>query len=79
MDIGLPGMDGYELARAVRATPQLRPVVLVAVTGYGDAAARQQSLAAGFDYHMTKPVDLSALERLLASAAGWPDDYTCLK
>lgn len=78
MDIGLPGMDGYELARAVRATPQLRPVVLVAVTGYGDAAARQQSLEAGFDYHMTKPVDLSALERLLASAAGWPDDHTCL-
>ncbi|MCP5261505.1 MAG: hybrid sensor histidine kinase/response regulator [Burkholderiaceae bacterium] len=67
LDIGLPGMDGYALAQAVRQQPRAedQPRLLVAVTGYGDAAARQRSAAAGYDQHLTKPVDADALARVL--------------
>ncbi|MFM0732733.1 PAS domain S-box protein [Paraburkholderia sediminicola] len=67
LDIGLPGTNGYELARAIRALPDAHRMVLVAVTGYGDATARQQSAEAGFDGHLTKPVELGMLETLLAA------------
>jgi len=57
IDIGLPGVDGYALARMARQTPEARDTYLVALTGYGQAEDRQKALAAGFDTHMTKPVD----------------------
>ena len=66
LDIGLPGMDGYELARAVRQLPQADSFLLVAVTGYGDAEARLRSAQAGYDQHLTKPVDPDTLEQILA-------------
>jgi signal transduction histidine kinase len=66
LDIGLPGIDGYELARRLRTMPNLRSVRLVALTGYGQLEDRQRAQAAGFDAHLVKPADLSALERVLA-------------
>jgi PAS domain S-box-containing protein len=65
IDVGLPGMDGYALARLAREQPRGREVRLVAVTGYGQAHDRQRALEAGFDRHVTKPVDPEALERLV--------------
>jgi PAS domain S-box-containing protein len=65
LDLGMPGMDGYELARAIRALPHTRPPLLVAITGYGSAADRQKSREAGFDDHLTKPVDIVALTAVL--------------
>jgi CheY-like chemotaxis protein len=68
VDIGLPGMDGYEVARRMR---DLNPeIVLVALTGYGRAADRDAARAAGFDRHMVKPADLDELQRLMATKAG---------
>jgi PAS domain S-box-containing protein len=65
LDIGLPGMDGYEVARRLRAEPSLDGVCLVAVTGYGSEADRRRSTAAGFDAHLVKPVEFDALRRVL--------------
>jgi two-component system, sensor histidine kinase len=56
LDIGLPGMDGYELCALLRATPQLADCWFVALTDHGGAAANACSAAAGFDAHLTKPV-----------------------
>jgi PAS domain S-box-containing protein len=65
-DIGLPGgMDGYAVARAVRADPELRALRLIALTGYGQEEDQARSHEAGFDLHLTKPVDPAALEKLL--------------
>jgi PAS domain S-box-containing protein len=66
LDIGLPAMDGYELARRLRALPALANVRLVAVTGYGQARDREAAEQAGFHEHVVKPVDLSKLEGLLS-------------
>jgi len=66
IDIGLPGMDGYELASCVRLEPMLRPLVLVALTGYGREEDKERALAAGFDHHLTKPVAIDSLQHLLA-------------
>ena len=66
LDIGLPGMDGYELARRLRSQPGLGRAVLVALTGWGQEEDRRRSQEAGFDHHLTKPVELSALQELLA-------------
>ncbi|WP_096462582.1 ATP-binding protein [Sulfurifustis variabilis] len=66
LDIGLPGMDGYAVAQAMREEKALRDTVIVAATGYGSEDARQRSAAAGFDMHLTKPVDSVTLKRLLA-------------
>jgi len=65
VDIGLPTIDGHEVARRVRAEPSLRDVRLIALTGWGSAHDQKLSLQAGFDVHCTKPIDLTALERLL--------------
>lgn len=65
LDIGLPGMDGYQVARMLRASETDRNLVLVAVTGYGLPADRVRSAEAGFDHHLTKPVDMNTLTRLL--------------
>ncbi len=68
LDIGLPGMDGYALAKLLRTRPDTRPALLVAVTGYGQAEDRARAHAAGIDHHMTKPVDFVKLLALLAQA-----------
>jgi hypothetical protein len=65
LDIGLPGMDGYELARRIRELPELGSVQLIAVTGRGQEADRQAAAAAGFHAFITKPVDPEDLARLL--------------
>jgi PAS domain S-box-containing protein len=65
MDIGLPGMDGYEVARRIRQSPDLKHIVLVALTGYGADDDRQRAFAAGFDHHLVKPVNLEKLEGLV--------------
>ena len=68
IDIGLPGADGYEVARRIRATPDGRHLYLVAVTGYGQPKDRDQALAAGFDDYLVKPFDRDRLATLLAAA-----------
>jgi CheY-like chemotaxis protein len=60
-------MDGYQLARAIRALPGMQGAMLVAVTGYGQAQDRSLALNAGFDHHLVKPVDPRVLEDLLAA------------
>ena len=70
IDIGLPGMDGYELARRLRERTDLASTVLVALTGYGGEDDRLRSQAAGFDRHITKPVDFGELSALLGSLKG---------
>src|SRR5262249_42482279 len=67
LDIGLPGMNGYELARQLRRKPESADTVLIALTGYGQEEDRRQAQAAGFTHHLVKPVDLDRLEALLAS------------
>jgi signal transduction histidine kinase/ActR/RegA family two-component response regulator len=66
LDIGLPDIDGNELARRLRSMPQTARSVLIAVTGYGQVQDRKKAFAAGFDYHFVKPVDTSKLASLLA-------------
>jgi PAS domain S-box-containing protein len=67
LDIGLPGMDGYEVARRLRNGGVTHEVLLIALTGYGQAEDRLRSHAAGFDHHLIKPVDIDALQDLIAS------------
>jgi CheY-like chemotaxis protein len=67
LDIGLPGMTGHDVARRVRANPQLRHVALVALTGWGQEKDRRLSADSGIDHHLTKPVDPEQLERVLAA------------
>ncbi|UUX97767.1 ATP-binding protein [Aquabacterium sp. J223] len=69
LDIGLPGMDGYELARRLRALPGGDTALLIALTGYGQPGDRERSRAAGFDHHLVKPVDAQALLALLDGVA----------
>ena len=65
LDIGMPGLSGYEVARAVRADSRLQGMYLVAITGWGQAADKARALSEGFDVHMTKPVDVHRLLDLL--------------
>jgi PAS domain S-box-containing protein len=65
LDIGMPGMDGYELARRLRQQPVLERMMLVALTGWGQEDDRRRTQAAGFDFHLTKPAEPEVLERLL--------------
>jgi len=65
LDIGMPGMDGYEVARQLRAMPEAQRALIVAQTGWGQEEDRRRTRAAGFDAHLAKPVDLSALMRLV--------------
>jgi CheY-like chemotaxis protein len=67
LDIGLPGVDGYQIGRQLRQLPGLGGTFIVAVTGYGQEEDRTRSREAGFDRHLTKPVDHDALRRLLQS------------
>jgi CheY-like chemotaxis protein len=67
LDLGMPGMDGYETARRIRARPGASDLLLVAVTGWGQARERSQTAEAGFNHHLVKPAELEALQGLLAS------------
>ena len=66
LDIGMPGMDGYEVARRIRQQPEFQKVTLIALTGWGQDEDRRRSHTAGFDYHLIKPADIDALQALLA-------------
>jgi PAS domain S-box-containing protein len=68
VDVGLPGFDGYEVARRIRATEPGRDMVLLALTGYGQDADRRAAMDAGFDHHLVKPVEAAVLLGLLAGA-----------
>ena len=69
LDLGLPGIDGYEVARLLRARPYGRDMVLVALTGWGGREVRSRAADAGFDYHLVKPVNWEELERIVDSVA----------
>ena len=64
-DIGMPGMDGYELAKALRALPEYQDVPLVAITGFSEYNDRRRALEAGFNAHLCKPIDPQTLIALL--------------
>jgi CheY-like chemotaxis protein len=64
-DIGLPGLDGYGVARKLRDNPATSRARLIAVTAYGEDEYRRRSLEAGFEHHLVKPVDLDTLQRVL--------------
>jgi CheY-like chemotaxis protein len=70
LDIGMPGMTGYEVARRIRQEPWGRDVLLVAMTGWGQAKDKDRAQDAGFDRHFTKPLDPGELQRLLSAFAG---------
>jgi len=67
IDIGLPGLNGCELARRLRKTAEFDDVLLVAVTGYGQKSDRKRALSAGFDLHLVKPLDPDELVRAIAA------------
>jgi PAS domain S-box-containing protein len=69
LDIGLPGMDGYQVASVLREDPCCRNALIIAISGYGQAEDRRRSLAAGFDHHLVKPVDFDSLVSLIGSAS----------
>jgi PAS domain S-box-containing protein len=74
LDIGMPGMDGYEVAQRIRAEPAHRELVLVALTGWGQAEDKERAMNVGFDHHLTKPVDPAELEGVLGGASrGTPE------
>lgn len=68
LDIGLPGLDGFSVAKRLRAEPSLAHMRIIAVTGVGDEADRQRAMEAGIDQHLIKPVDPAFLESLLGSS-----------
>ena len=67
LDIGLPGMNGFEVAHGLRSQPESRDALLIALTGYGEAESRSRSAQAGFDFHMVKPADVNLLLSMLAN------------
>jgi PAS domain S-box-containing protein len=69
LDIGMPGLNGYEAALRIRQTPWGKNMVLIAITGWGQEEDKQRAKEAGFDHHLTKPVDTADLERLLLATA----------
>ena len=69
LDIGLPVLNGYEVARRIRLEPTLEHIVLIALTGYGQEADRQTALQAGFDHHLVKPARLEQLQKILSKVA----------
>ena len=67
LDIGLPGMNGFEVANQLRSLPAGRDALLIALTGYGEAESRSRSAEAGFDFHMVKPADVNLLLQMIAN------------
>jgi signal transduction histidine kinase/CHASE1-domain containing sensor protein len=70
LDIGLPGLDGYEIARRLRKLPQLARTLIVALTGFGQRSDRERALQAGFDEHLVKPVELDTVQAVLRRRLG---------
>ena len=68
LDIGLPILTGYEVANQIRSDPKLRGIIIVAVTGYGQDTDKKMAFNAGFDYHLTKPVDYNKVQKILDDA-----------
>jgi CheY-like chemotaxis protein len=73
LDLGMPGLDGYEVAQLVRRDPQFRELTLIALTGWDQEDNRRRTREAGFDHHLVKPVDFDALQALLASLENQPE------
>jgi len=65
LDVGMPDMDGFEVARRIRENPETRDILLIALTGWSHEEDRRRSKEAGFDYHLVKPVEIDALQELL--------------
>jgi CheY-like chemotaxis protein len=65
LDIGMPGMDGFEVARQVRQRVDFNNIMLIALTGWGQTEDRNRTRAAGFDHHLVKPANITALQSLL--------------
>jgi CheY-like chemotaxis protein len=70
LDIGLPDLDGYEVAKRLRLLPETQDAILIALTGYGRAEDLERSQSAGFNHHLLKPASLEALSALLTSSNG---------
>jgi CheY-like chemotaxis protein len=70
LDIGLPGLDGYEVARCIRTIPSCERIKIVAITGYARKEDRARALESGFTDHVTKPIDLARVSKLLAVPSG---------
>jgi CheY-like chemotaxis protein len=68
LDIGLPGMNGFEVAQQLRKLPATCDALLIALTGYGEAESRQRSQRAGFDHHVVKPADIDFLLSVISQA-----------
>jgi CheY-like chemotaxis protein len=69
LDIGLPGLNGYQVAAKIRAKTWGQSLLLIALTGWGQEDDRRRAREAGFDHHLTKPIDQTTLEKILASSA----------
>ena len=69
LDIGLPRLNGYEVAKRMRQQGVLQNVILIAMTGYGQQTDRQRSQEAGFDHHLVKPVDFNDLQQILVAVS----------
>jgi DNA-binding response OmpR family regulator len=69
LDLGLPGLDGFEVAKRLRHEGVLNGIVLIAMTGYGHESDRQRSLDAGFDHHLVKPAAFGKLRQILATVS----------
>jgi CheY-like chemotaxis protein len=67
LDLGMPGMDGYEVARHIRKMPGLEKVILAALTGWGQQEDRKRTSEAGFDHHLVKPLEPKVLQGLISS------------
>ena len=74
LDIGLPKVNGYELAKQIREQPWSKNVILVALTGWGQEQHRRRSEEAGFNHHLTKPVEFDVLQEILAAADVCPPE-----
>jgi CheY-like chemotaxis protein len=72
LDIGLPGLDGFAVAKQLRQQAALQNIVLVAMSGYGQESDRQRSKEAGFDYHLVKPGDFGKLLQILTTVSELP-------
>jgi CheY-like chemotaxis protein len=70
LDIGMPLMDGYELARRIRERPDADQIALIALTGWGQVDDKRRALDAGFDHHVGKPADIAELHELMLSLRG---------